>query len=44
MNGRMAKKARQIYRRDYRGVIREMLKEPFYLRLQFAWFLITHHR
>ncbi len=42
MNGKLAKKCRRIARRDYKDVVKDMLREPWYLRLQFAWFIVFH--
>ncbi len=40
MNGRLAKKIRQLDRRDWRGRIRELYSLPLRKRLEFAWHII----
>ena len=43
MRGIVAKKIRQKARRDYKDAVKNILKLPWYHRLQWAIFVITHH-
>ena len=43
MNGHIAKKIRKKARRDYKDAVREILKLPWYQRIQWAWFVLVHH-
>ena len=42
MNNRVAKKVRQLMRRNWREFYGDILKLPFKVRLRIAWFIVTH--
>lgn len=44
MNGRVAKKIRQVMRRNWREFYGDILVLSFRERLQIAWYLITHSK
>jgi len=44
MNGRIAKKIRQVSRRNWREFYSDIMTLSFWNRLGIAWFLVTHRR
>ena len=43
MNIRVAKKIRRVAKRGYKDAVHHILMLPWYHRLQWAWFVVTHH-
>ena len=44
MNARVAKKIRQVMRRNWQEFYRDILELPFKNRLRIAWYLATHSK
>ena len=44
MNGRTAKKIRQVNRRNWREFYTDLITLSFGVRLRIAWYLVSHKR